>query len=369
MCKKILLKMNLKLLVDSKQFWSSLQNDIAHSQKRIYIQTLSFEGDCVGEMLSAEMLLSNSKDKRIIVDFYTRYVLNDRFLYTLKNIFDSELQAEKTRTLNMIRQLNQQSVQVKFTNPVGPILNKFPARNHKKMILVDDHISYVGGINFSEHNFDWHDLMIRFEDKEINDFLRKDFLSTWEGNHVYSEKAFDQFYFYLFDGLSNESSFSVVFDLIDKAQKSVCIQSPYISFPFYERLRSAINRCVKVTLITPTKNNRTAIGYYTVYEALRSGIDLRLYYPGMTHVKYMLIDDITLIFGSTNFDYVSYKIEQELITVITDLEFINNFKEQVIDVDLQKTTAFDGKLDRRKGLFYYMGLKALGAICTSIAKI
>ena len=361
--------MKAELLVDSNQFWSSLQKDIADSQDCVYIQTLSFEGDCVGEMLSAEMLSSKSKDRRIIVDFYIKYVINDRFLYTLKNIFDTELQAEKTQTMNMIKGLNREGVNVKFTNPFGPILNKFPARNHKKMILVDDHISYIGGINFSEHNFDWHDLMIRLEDTEINGFLKKDFLKTWDGEHVYSEKAFDKFHFYLFDGFNNESSFSVIFDLIDEAQESICIQSAYISFPFYEKLRMAIGRGVKVTLIAPEKNNRSIIGHYTLYEAERSGIDLRLYTPGMTHVKYMMIDNRVLIFGSTNFDYVSYKIEQELITVITDQEFINDFKMQVIDADLRQTKPFDGKLDKKKGRFYYLGLKAVGAIYTSIAKI
>lgn len=361
--------MNVQLLVDSSQFWSSLQKDINNSKDCVYIQTLSFEGDSVGEMLSAEMLLSKSKDKRIIVDFYTRYVLNDRFLYTLKNIFDSELQNEKVRTLKMIQKLNQQDVQVKFTNPVGAILNKFPARNHKKMILIDNNISYVGGINFSDHNFDWHDLMIRFDDSEINDFLKKDFLSTWQENHVYSERSFDKYKFHLFDGFSNELSFSKLFDLIDKAQKSIYIQSPYISFPFYEKLRSARNRGVKIVLITPAKNNRKIVGDYTLWEADRSGIELRLYNPGMTHAKYMLIDDNALIFGSTNFDYVSYKIEQELVTVITDLDFIDNFKENVIKVDLKQTTIFDGKLNKRKGLFCYIGLKAVGLVCTSIAKL
>jgi cardiolipin synthase A/B len=361
--------MKIKLLVDSDQFWSSLQNDIHNSQDYIYIQTLSFEGDCVGEMLSAELLSSKSRDKRILVDFYTRYVLNDRFLYTIKNIFDSDLQAEKTRTLKMINELNQNDVQVKFTNPVGPVLNKFPARNHKKMILVDNHISYIGGINFSEHNFDWHDLMIRIEDTEINDFLKKDFLSTWQGEHIYSKKAFGEFLFYLFDGFSNKSSFSAVFELIDNAQKSISIQSPYISFPFYEKLRSARSQGVNVTLITPARNNRKIIGDYTLWEAARSGIDLRLYNPIMTHAKYMMIDDSILIFGSTNFDYVSYKIEQELIAVITDKEFINDFKRLVIEVDLQQSSVFNGKINKQKGLFYYIGLKVIGLVCTSIAKL
>lgn len=361
--------MRAKLLVDSDQFWSSLQEDIRSSRDSIYIQTLSFEGDSVGHMLSDELTSSSSRDKRILVDSYTRYVLSDHFLYTIRNIFDPDLQAEKARTLKMVHELNHRGVLVKFINPAGLVLNKLPARNHKKMILIDDHISYIGGINFSEHNFDWHDLMIRFEDPRINKFLKSDFLSTWQGRYTYSEKAFDKVRFYLLDGSSNESKFAVVLKLIDDAQESILIQSPYISFPFYERLRSASQRNVKITLIAPAKNNRRIVGYYTLWEARRSGIELRLYAPGMTHAKYMMIDDRILIFGSTNFDYVSYKIEQELIVVITDAEFIDNFRKQVIDVDLQRSVAFNGKLNKQKGFLCYAGLKMAGMISISIAKL
>lgn len=361
--------MKIQLLVDSKEFWNSLQRDIHNSTKCIYIQTLSFEGDSVGEMLSSNLLSCNSRDIRVIVDYYTKYVISDRFIYTLKNIFDKDLREETRKTHRMIEELRRNNIKVKFTNPVGPLLIRFPLRNHKKMILIDEEISYFGGINFSEHNFEWHDLMIRVEDLEINSFLKRDFLLTWEGIHRYSEIHKDKLSLYLFDGDLNDINFNVIFDLIEKAQKRIIVHSPYLSFPFYGKLRRATDRAINVIVVAPRQCNRKMIGKYTLWEASRSKFDLRLYEPRMTHAKYMLIDDKVLAFGSTNFDYISFKGEQELLALITDEDIINDFIRRVVDVELQDSKKFDENHFNFSGFLNYAILRISGKIATFIAKL
>jgi len=49
------------------------------------------------------------------------------------------------------------------------------------LIVIDDRAAYVGGINFSEHNASWHDMMIRLTDTDAVAFLTNDFRSTWNG--------------------------------------------------------------------------------------------------------------------------------------------------------------------------------------------
>jgi len=124
--------METQLLVNSCEFWSTLQRDIRASKHSIYIQTLSFEGDSVGQMLSTELLSAHAHDIRLLIDCYTKYVMSDCFLYRPKNFFDPNLKMEKAQTLNIIAALNQAGTQVKFSNPVGLFWLKFPARNHKK---------------------------------------------------------------------------------------------------------------------------------------------------------------------------------------------------------------------------------------------
>lgn len=361
--------MNMRLLVDSNEFWSSLQKDIRSSKDYVYIQTLSFEGDQAGRTLSNELLSSRTRDIRILVDAYTRYVINDRFLYTPRNYFDSDLQMEKTNTFRMFEELGESGVKVKLTNPVGFLFTRFPARNHKKMILIDDRISYIGGINFSDHNFEWHDSMIRIDDAGVASFLKSDFLSSWQGIHICAQKAFEGLQLYLYDGRCNERCFRTIFRMIEEAESSIVIESPYISFPFYEKLTVAGRRGVNITLIAPATNNRRNVAKYTLWETNRSCIDLWLYQPGMTHLKAMLIDARILILGSTNFDYVSYKTEQELIAVITEEAIIDDFRRRVVEVDMQNSTEFVGQVSYRRGLFHYLALRVLGRTLVFLAKL
>ena len=322
-----------ELLVDSDQFWNRLKDDIASAEKNVYIQTLSFEGDSVGLKLSNAVKASPAADRKIVIDYYTRYILSDKFLLSPRNWFDADLKKESKATNGMIEDLISNGVGVRFVNPVGPFFCKMPARNHKKILVIDDHISYIGGINFSEHNFQWHDLMLRIDDADIAAFLKADFLISWEGRHFGGRRKFGGIELFSFDGKTNMAAFEPLLDLIDRAEISIYVQSPYLCNPFTDHMRRAVRRGVHVTVISPEKNNKKPLGGYIQWEAARSGFDLRLYLPGMTHLKAMLIDEKYLIIGSCNFDYFSYHFEQETVAVITDRHLIATFIDNVIGRD------------------------------------
>jgi cardiolipin synthase len=202
------------------------------------------------------------------------------------------------------------------------------------LIVIDDRAAYIGGINFSDHNAAWHDMMLRFDDPATVAFLYADFTSTWKGKDQASHRHLNAIQLLATDGRNNGRAFARVIELIDSARRSIFLESPYVTFPFYERLRAATRRGVAVTVITPAQNNWRVFANYARLESARSGIDLRLFQPGMSHLKGMLIDDEYLVAGSSNFDYLSYRIHQELIAVITDRAVINDFRARVMLPDL-----------------------------------
>jgi len=326
--------MGIDLLVDFQEFWSRLREDIQSAQNSIFVQTFAFEGDSVGQGLTEALLTSPAKDKRILADSFTRIVLSDRFRYWPANFFDAELKNEARGTVSMMSRLESAGTKIKFTNPYGLAPRKLLSRNHKKLIVLDDRVAYAGGINFSEHNAGWHDMMFRIEEPDAVAFLRRDFSETWEGRDLRTEQQFEGIEILTADGRSNSAAFQRVIDLIDGAQRSIFVESPYITFPFYERLRLAARRGVSVTIVTPEENNWRLFANYARLESARSEIDLRLFQRGMSHLKAMLIDDEYLIAGSSNFDYLSYRIHQELIAVITRPEVVADFRERVMIADL-----------------------------------
>ena len=333
--------MKIELLVNFREFWTRLSKDIASAERSVFVQTFALEGDCVGRQLSEALLRSSAKDRRILADSFTRVVLSDRFRYSPANLLNRELRQETRETVAMKQALESGGVKVRFTNPLGITPRRILSRNHKKVIVVNDHVAYIGGINFSEHNAAWHDMMLRVEDPEAIRFLREDFLATWNGRDQVRHRQFEGVELFTLDGRSNRTVFQRVLDLIDGARQSIFVESPYITFPFYERLRLAARRGVAVTIVTPEQNNWGFFRNYARLESARSKIDLRLYQGGMSHLKAMLVDDERLIAGSSNFDYLSYRVHQELIAVITIPHVIADFRARVMIPDLANSIAVD----------------------------
>lgn len=335
--------MNTELLVDFGEFWSRLSEDIRSARQSVFVQTFAFEGDTVGKQLSDALLSSAATDKRILADSFTRVVLSDRFRYSPANIFDEKLRQEARETAAMMRELKGAGVEVRFTNPFGLSPRRLLSRNHKKLIVLDDATAYIGGINFSEHNAAWHDMMLRVEDETVARFLREDFVATWNGHDRVTHRQFEGIEFFTADGRANRVAFQRVLDLIDAAGLSIFVESPYITFPFYERLRAATRRGVDVKIVTPENNNWGFFANYARLESARSEIDLRLFKGGMSHLKAMLIDNQYLIAGSSNFDYLSYRVHQELLAVITIPEIVSDFKARVMAPDLARARSVECK--------------------------
>ncbi|GAB4538262.1 MAG: hypothetical protein Tsb0014_27770 [Pleurocapsa sp.] len=329
--------MNIRLKVDSTEFWESLKQDIAEAKDYVFVQTLSFEGDKAGKGLSEALLSSVATDKRIIVDNFSKIIINDKLIKAPTHIFDKPLHQEVKETKQMMQNLVENNIKIKFTNPLGFLWIHLLARNHKKLMVIDDKVTYIGGINFSDHNFEWHDMMIRFEDRVIAKFFKGDFLNTWSGQDYLGVYNFDLANFYIFDGRNNIPIWDKVFDLIDQAESEIIIQSPYFSFPFYEKIKDITNRGVKVTYITPESNNRKFLNAYNRWECQQANINLRLYQGRMTHLKSILIDNKYLLLGSANFDFVSYYFDAEIIAVVDNEKIIEEFKARIVEPDLNNT--------------------------------
>ena len=61
----------------------------------------------------------------------------------------------------------------------------------------------------------------------------------------------------------------------------------------------------------------------------------------MSHLKAMLIDDEILVMGSSNFDWFSYRLNDEILAVIRDEDLISEFKKRVLSPDIRNSLAYD----------------------------
>lgn len=329
--------MKFELLVDAAEFWSAVAQDIAAAQRRVWLQTLSFEADGAGRPLARALLECRAPDRRLLIDAFCRHIISDRFIYAPRNVMNAELRAEVRATRRMLAELQQDGVRVGITNPAGTLWHRLPARDHRKLVLIDDTIAYIGGINFSEHNFAWHDIMIRMEGAEVARFLRTDFAATWDGVPISAAARFDGVELHNLSGHDNERMTERTLEVIRGARSSILAITPYLTFPFTDAMAEARRRGAAVTILSPAMNNRVSLRRYVHRLAHRHSFDLRHYLGRMSHLKAMLVDDEVLITGSTNFDWPTYHVLAETIAIIRDPAFIDDFRERVVGPDLARS--------------------------------
>ncbi|MCY4645616.1 MAG: phosphatidylserine/phosphatidylglycerophosphate/cardiolipin synthase family protein [Gammaproteobacteria bacterium] len=341
-----------EVLVDSEAVWASVQADLAAAREYAFIQTYSFEGDWVGTALSDALLDAPAPDRRLLVDSYTRANQNDRWIALPGTLFDPAFRAEVRNTGRLVRLLRAGGVGVRFGRPFGILGQHFLNRDHKKLILFDDRVSYIGGINFSEHNFAWHDLMVRVEDADVACFLRRDFESSWEGRSERGRASFPEreLDLHLLPGAGNRAEYRDLLGLIDAAERSIDVISPYVSPPFTDHLAAAAARGIRVRIVTPRSNNKAYLQKYLLAMAARAGFEVWLFEGGMIHMKCMLIDDGTLVTGSSNFDLMSYNgFLAEIVAVFRSREVIEAFRRGVLEPDLRASRRFEDDGDSGAG--------------------
>lgn len=303
-----------ELHIGSAEFWRRAATDIAAACRRVLIQAMTFEGDAAGRPVAEAVATSKASDRRVLVDDYTRHVINDTFL---RGCRDPALRAEASATWDMFAALEASGAGVRITNPIAGNWLRYPLRNHKKLLVIDD-VAWIGGINFSDHNFAWHDMMLRLEGAEVADWLAGAFQADWTGEAHSDRRAFGpELDLLSLSGRDNPARFAPLLASLSQAGEAIEVISAYPTFPFVDALVAAAARGLAVTIHTPRPNNKPIVRDYLIARTRGTGVKVRLL-PAMTHVKAALIDGRELIAGSSNFDFVSYRTSADYVATIRD---------------------------------------------------
>ncbi len=333
------LSARLVLCVDGPEFMASVERDLAVARDRALIQTLSFEADAAGYALAAALVASPAEDKLLLVDSFSRFVVSDKFLYDPTRLLDVPLGEEVRATLRLLEHLRAHGVDVRFGRPYGPGEDNLAARDHKKIVVIDN-TAYVGGINFSAHNFVWHDLMLRIDDNAIAEVLAADVYRSRTGDSGLTTMTFDGVEIVAGRGDGEPDILDRVARGIAEARDSIYLECPYITEPYFELLGAARARGVAVTVVTSEHINRLGLKQSIMDACRRHDLDLRLAGGEMTHVKAMLIDGETLYMGSANFDFLSSTLQPEVLAVVDDPDLVAVFVTRVMEPGVEGSWAW-----------------------------
>jgi cardiolipin synthase len=320
--------MRIELLLDAQVFWARLRDDLVTARRTAWIQTFTFEGDRVGVALGRALRESRAADRRLLIDRYSLLYHSDRIIPGPAWL-DREFRREVFLTRRWVERLRTGGVGVRFSNPLGPSPLRLLRRNHKKIAVFDGRIAYLGGINFSDHNFAWHDMMLRVESDELSVLLQQDFEASWAGRPMALDRRVGPLRVLSLNGRANERGIRPVLDVVAGARSSIDVVSAYLSHPFTAHLARACARGVRVRVLTPARNNKSNLARHILETAHRFGFEVYRYAGGMSHMKAMLVDGEVLVAGSSNFDFMSYHILEELVVITRNRATIDDFTRRV----------------------------------------
>ena len=223
----------------------------------------------------------------------------------------------------------------------GSLLFTLNYRNHRKIIVVDGAVGFIGGVNVSDKYIKkisdlgiWKDLHLRIEGPVVNSIHRifiKDYHFASNEKMLINEKYLPN------NSSKGDTTVQIVSSGPDSKQPAVMQQyiaminsaneSIYIANPYFipgttvlQALKIATLSGVKISLLIPKKSD-SLMAKYSMFsrfeELLAIGVNIFLR-DDFSHSKVILIDGELASVGSGNFDYRSFEHNFEANALIYD---------------------------------------------------
>lgn len=207
-------------------------------------------------------------------------------------------------------------------------------RNHRKIVVIDDRITYCGSQNCADPEFrvkpkfaPWVDALMRFDGpiarqnqhvfvSDWMTYVREDVLSLLEAPIRATNPGFAAQVIATGPTVRNSAMPETFETLMHAARRELVITTPYYvpNEAMQAALCAAAHRRVETTIIFPARNDSWEVSaasrsYYR--DLLEAGVKIHEYVGGLLHTKSMTVDgDVTLI-GSANLDRRSFDLNFE----------------------------------------------------------
>ena len=256
------------------------------------------------------------------------------------------------------RRLTRMGAQWHLMLPVQPFRGRYQRpdlRNHRKVLVVDGRVGFMGSQNMIDRSYDrwtnrrrglkWKDLMVRIEGPTVA-ALNAIFLSDWyaetdellarEGRQsveAVGEEHLDCQLVPSGPGFEGENNLRLFNALIYAAQRRIVLTSPYFvpDDSMLYAVTTAAERGVEVELFVSEIGDQAMVfhaqrSYYE--ELLKAGVVIWLYAkPTILHAKHFTIDDDVAVVGSSNLDMRSFSLNLEVSMMVRGKQFVNELRQ------------------------------------------
>lgn len=322
----------------------ALLHELQKAHHHIHLEFYIFEDDAIGRLVR-DVLIAKAHEGvevRVIYDDVGCWHVPHRFFEEMRNA------GIEVRSFLKVRF-------PLFTSKVN-------YRNHRKIVVIDGRIGFVGGMNLAERYIRgfswgiWRDTHILLEGKAVHG-LQTAFLLDWyfvDRTLITATRYFPR------TGSCGNSMIQIVTSepigpwkeimqgltvAISGAKKYFYMQTPYFlpTEQILAAMQTAALSGVDVRLMLPehADNRVTHLGSHSyLADVLQAGVKVYFYRKGFLHSKLMVSDDMLSTVGSTNIDFRSFEHNFEVNAFMYDMDTALEMKEIFMEDQRECTQLF-----------------------------
>lgn len=324
----------LKLLVDGHATFKAIFNAIEQARDTVLVQFFIIHDDDLGRQLQSLLLKKAAEGVKV-------YVLYD-------SVGSHALPARYSQVLR------EGGVHIRAFATRRGWFNRFQVnfRNHRKIVVVDGIVGFVGGHNVGDEYLGGNPRLSPWRDTHVQvggpvlACLQESFAEDW----FWAARKLPPLILpdtYPDNGVlcqvlasgpadSQETCSLFFLDAIHAAQERVWITSPYFvpDEAIFAALRLAVLRGVDVRILIPSRPDHRivyAASSLFAFEAVRAGVRIFRYGPGFVHQKVVLVDHDVAAIGSANLDNRSFRLNFEIMLVTIDQGFAATVEQMLVN--------------------------------------
>ncbi len=334
---------DVTLFTHGEDKFASLLDDLDAATDHIHIQYYIFKKDHLGKKILEKLTEKARQGVKI------------RVLY-------DEMGSRRTRR-GFFKELLAAGgeVEVFFPSKIPFVNLRLNYRNHRKLVIIDGRIGYVGGFNIGDEYLGlnpkfgyWRDTHLRIEGSSSL-AMQTRFILDWNQASRSKKIAYDLRYFPI-SAFTGQAGVQIVtcgpdseweqikngyIKMISSAKKSIYIQTPYFipDVSLLDSLRIASLTGVDVRIMIPNKPDHLFV-YWATYsyigELLKAGVKIYIYENGFIHAKTIVVDEEISSVGTANIDVRSFRLNFEVNAFLYDQEISMELSSAFMD-DMEKS--------------------------------
>jgi cardiolipin synthase len=305
------------IMTDGYAFFPELLRDIAKATHHIHIDMYIFEDDALGYLV-ADALIDKARQGVMV-----RVIVDDVGCWKVSHEF--------------FEYMREEGIEVAAYLPVRfpSFTSKVNYRNHRKLIVIDGKVGYIGGMNIALRYVKgtgeqpWRDTMLRISGGAVYG-LQRAFLIDWyfvDRTLITNRVYYPPLSTLNSQLLTNNCLAQIVTSgptnpypeimqgflrVILAARRYVYIETPYFlpNEPVLFAIKTAARAGVDVRIICPRRSDARFTDWASrsyLREAYEAGVKVYLYQAGFLHSKLLVSDDSMVTCGSTNVDFRSFE--------------------------------------------------------------